>query len=83
MKIDQKIVLIYLILGIILGYFSYYFSINSNLLIALIFPFVIFCIALFPLFKLVREKKKKWLIWNSFITFVLVWILVWLTLFNM
>lgn len=82
MKVDQKIILVYLIVGIVLGCFSYYFSINSNLILACLFPLAIFCLFLLPLFKLVREKKKKWLIWNSLVTFLLVWILVWLTLYN-
>jgi uncharacterized membrane protein len=84
MKIDRIIILIYVLLGFGLGCFSNYFlRIHSSLFLALGLPALIYAATLFPLLKIVRQKKKKWLLSNSFITFILVWILVWVTLYNM
>ncbi|MFH0711149.1 MAG: hypothetical protein V1944_01070 [Candidatus Aenigmatarchaeota archaeon] len=84
MKIDQLIISIYVLIGFGLGFFSNYFlRIHSSLILALGFPALIYAITLFPLLKVVRQKKKRWLLSNSFITFILVWILVWVTLYNL
>lgn len=84
MKIDQIIILIYVLLGLGLGTLSNYFlQIHSNLLLALGLPALAYFVTLLPLLKIVRQKKKKWLFFNSFITFILVWVLVWITLYNL
>ncbi|MBS3055734.1 MAG: hypothetical protein J4452_04585 [Candidatus Aenigmarchaeota archaeon] len=84
MKIDQAIIAIYVLLGFGLGFFSNYFlQIHSSLFLALGVPTLLYAATLLPLLKIVRQKKKKWLLSNSFVTFILVWILVWVTLYNL
>jgi hypothetical protein len=75
MNLDQKIAIIYSLLGIASGFVS-------NFLIGWI-PFIIYLASLPLLLRLERKKKFLWLFFNSFVTFLLVWILVWIILFNM
>jgi len=84
MKVDQVIVFTYFILGIVLGEVSNYFNkVLGSLLLAFIVPFALYIFSTFPLFTLFKQKKKKWLIQNSFITFILVWFIVWIIAHNM
>jgi hypothetical protein len=83
MKIDQIIVSIYVLLGILLGLASNYFNKNlGGLLLAFVVPLAIYLATLFPLLKLVKQKQKKWLIQNSLIAFFLIWIIVWIIAHN-
>jgi hypothetical protein len=84
MKVEQFITLGYLILGISLGILSNHLIKNGyNLSFALIFPLIAYFISLFPLFKVVKQKKKTWLFYNSFVTFILIWFLTWILLYNL
>jgi uncharacterized membrane protein len=83
MKIDQLIIGIYLAIGFISGYLSDYYVKLNNLTISLLLPLVIYMISQPILLKIVKQKKKRWLMSNSFVTFVLVWLLVWITLHNL
>jgi len=84
MKIDKIIVALYLFLGIFFGYISNYFNkIMSNLTLALLVPVLLYVVSQPILIKFVKEKKRTWLISNSFITFVLVWLIVWILLHNL
>jgi len=83
MKIDQVVVGVYLIMGFFAGCISDYFVKQNNLTISLILPLLIYFVSQPVLLKMVKQKKKKWLISNSFSTFFLVWILVWITLHNL
>lgn len=73
--------LLYTILGVIVGYFS--LSLKDFLsLIALVFG--IYLISLIPLKKKVKtEKALRWIFSNSFITYILAWLLVYLLLSNL
>ena len=84
MRADQVIVAAYLVLGIVIGMVSNYFNkVLGSLLLAFIIPIVVYLISAFPLFKLVKQKKKNWLVKNSLITFLLVWIIIWIVAHNM
>jgi len=84
MKVDKVVIFIYVLLGFGLGFFSNFFlQILSSLFLAFVVPILIYSATLFPLLKMVRQKKKKWLVSNSLITFLLVWLLVWITLYNL
>ena len=83
MKVEQKIVFAYTILGILLGFLTnYLFKSGVDLTIATAIPFVVYFVSLLPLITLVKEKKS-WLFYNSFITFILVWLTVWVLFYNL
>ena len=84
MKIEKIILLVFLSLGALSGFASNYFVKNFNSLnYALAIPLLIYFVAQSPFMKVVKEKKKRWIFYNSFLTFALVWILVWILLFNL
>jgi Mn2+/Fe2+ NRAMP family transporter len=84
MKIERFIALGYLFLGISFGVVSNYFTKSSSgLTFALSFPLFAYFISLLPLLKFVKQKKKTWLFYNSFITFFLIWLIVWILLYNL
>jgi len=84
MKIDQLIVAIYLLFGIFFGYVSNYFNRTlSNLTLALVVPIMACIISQAALLTLVKQKKRSWLISNSLVTFVFVWMLVWILAHNL
>lgn len=81
MKIDQLFAIGYLLLGMFLGMLSNYFTkITGNLVFALIIPILVYIVSLIPLLKFVKSKKRKWIINNSFATFILIWLVVWILL---
>jgi len=75
MNLDQKIAVIYSLLGITAGFVS-------RFLIGWV-PIFFYLASLPLLLRLERKKKFLWLFYTSFITFLLVWILVWIMLFNL
>lgn len=79
MNLEQKLISIFSLLGIVSGFISNYFRIFS---LSLILPLVIYCLVFLILTKFIKEKKIKWMITNSLITFILVWLVVWIFLFN-
>ncbi|MCS7105838.1 MAG: hypothetical protein NZ942_00775 [Candidatus Aenigmarchaeota archaeon] len=79
MRTIKKVTIVFLIAGIICGIISNYFSkILNNLFFSLTFPFIVYFVLL-PVFK--RQMKIKLLIYNSFITFTLFWLVSWFTLY--
>ncbi len=83
MKVDQVIVSIYVLLGILLGLASNYFNKNlGGLLLAFVVPIASYLITVFPLIRFVKQKQRKWLIQNSLIAFFLIWIIVWIIAHN-
>ena len=83
MKVEQKIVFAYTILGTLLGFLTnYLFKSGVDLTIAIAIPFVVYFVSLLPLITLVKEKKS-WLFYNSFITFLLIWLTVWILFYNL
>lgn len=83
MRIEQKIVFVYMILGIFLGLVTnYLLKTGIDLIIAMSLPFLVYLSSLFPLISLVKQKKSLLLL-NSFITFILVWPTVWILLYSL
>lgn len=84
MKIEKTILLTYLILGVSFGFVSDYFiKTFKDLTYALVIPVLVYFLTQYLLMKLVKEKKKRWLFYNSFLTFILIWLLIWILLFNL
>lgn len=78
MKLEQKIAIIYTLVGIAAGFISNFFSKFGYI------SLVLYLISL-PILVRFGERKKKflWLFYNSFATFILIWLLVWIILFNL
>ncbi len=79
MKLEQILTLAYSGLGLISGFISNYLK---SITLGLGVPIAIYIISYIILMKLVSYKKKSWLTANSLITFILVWLVVWIFLFN-
>jgi len=83
LKAEQKIVFAYTVLGILLGAVAnYLLKTNVDLILVIALPLVVYFVSLLPLMALVKEKKS-WLFYNSFITFILVWLTAWVLLYNL
>jgi len=83
LKVEQKIVFAYTMLGVLLGFVTnYLLKINTSLSIALGLPPVVYFASLLPLTSLVKQKKSP-LFFNSFVTFILVWLTVWILFYNL
>jgi len=81
-RLEQKMAAAYLALGVACGVFSNYLA-ESMLLYALLLPLAVYAISVAVLAKLMRGQKKSQLISNSLLTFMLVWAVVWVFLYNL
>ena len=81
MKVEQKIVMIYTFLGFVSGFLTNY-TIGLGLTIAFSIPFIIYFISL-PFLTYLVKKRKIILFYNSFVTFILVWLTIWILLYNL
>jgi len=82
MKAEQIITLVYVLLGFGFAYISNYLTKVSNILVAISIPFFFYAVTVGPLFKLGKLHKRKMLISNSLITFIVVWLVAWIIIFN-
>lgn len=87
LKTEQKIVLIYSILGASVALTSSFFTSSlspvNNLFIAFLFPVLIYLVALGILLKTVKHKRVKSLLYNSFMSYFLLWLVIWILLYNL
>ena len=81
MKVEQKIAMIYTLLGFVSGFLTNYTT-GLSLTIALSIPFIIYFISL-PFLTHSVKKKKTILFYHSFMTFILVWLTIWILLYNL
>lgn len=79
MNLEQKLTIVYSIIGIASGFVSNFFT----LLYAVSIPLVAYSISFVFLVRLIKHKKILWLLSNSFITFVLVWLVAWIFIYNL
>lgn len=83
MKVEKKITLVYTTMGVFLGLLTaYLLKINANLVVALALPVVVYFLSFLVLGFLVRQKKIL-LLYNSFVTFILIWLTVWILVYSM
>lgn len=79
MNLEQKLVIVYSFIGIASGFISNFFT----LLYAVSIPLVVYAVSFVFLVRFCKHKKILWLISNSFITFVLVWLVAWIFIYNL
>ncbi len=79
MNLKQQITLLYTGLGIVCGIVSY---LAVNLTWALIVPLIIYAISNAVLLKYIKTNEMKKLSYNNLITFILVWMTVWVFLYT-
>ena len=82
MKLEQKLVLIYLAIGIVTGVLSNYLYEKMGLALAVAAPLVIYAISIAAFLNIVKDRKVKSVVINSFVTFILFWLVIWIFLFN-
>jgi tetrahydromethanopterin S-methyltransferase subunit D len=80
MKKEQSATVLYTILGCVVGYIS--LSVDSFILI-LVLVLAIYFATVLPVSKKVNiDKVTKWLFSNTFVTYFLVWLIVYILLSN-
>ena len=80
MNIERRLALIYSVLGFGMGILSIYFA----SVISLIIGVGVYIVSFFAVKKFVRDNKKfSWYVLNTLVTFVLVWLVTWIFLFNL
>lgn len=80
MNAERKLTLIYFVLGIGTGVLSTYLSAMLSVGIGI----ALYASSFFIVKRLVSEKKKfSWYILNTLLTFILVWLVTWIFLFNL
>lgn len=80
MKAEQISILLFLASGIIAGIVSNYLN---NFMFAFVASIVIYLLGLMVVIKFMRERKVKKIVTNTFITFLLFWLVVWILLYNL
>ena len=80
MNLEQKLALIYTFLGAVTGYVS---SIFNSLQFAVLTPIIIYIISFVFLLRFCKQKKLSWLIPNTLIVFILIWLMVWILSCNL
>ena len=80
MNSERKLTLIYFVLGIAMGIISTHF----NTIVSIGIGVALYLISSFISKWFVGEKKKfSWFVLNTLLTFVLVWLVTWIFLFNL
>lgn len=81
-KIDQKIVMVYTAIGLLAAFVSN--SLSDNTTFSVLIPAVIYAAATGLAYFLEKgEKNRKKILTNSLMTFVLVWLTVWILFYNL
>lgn len=80
MNDERKLTFIYFVLGLVVGVLS----VNLNVGLSIVIAALVYGTSLLVVKQFVKEKKKlSWYLLNTLITFVLVWLVVWILLFNL
>ncbi len=80
MKIERLVIILFAALGSVGGIASNLFA---DLIFSVVVPLVGYVGMLLATLRYGWRKKKKWLIQNSLITFILMWLVVWILLYNL
>ena len=80
MTAERMLTLIYFVLGIGMGILSNRLDVALSLAIGV----VLYVVSFFVAKRFVSEKKKfLWYVLNTLLTFVLVWLVMWIFVFNL
>lgn len=79
MNVERKLTIIYFVLGVGMGVISKYIDALLSLAIAI----AVYAISAFVLRRQGEGKKLSWYVLNTLLTFVLVWIVTWIFVFNL
>lgn len=82
MKIEQKIVLIYTLLAISSSFATHHFFGIGDIFLAISLPLIVYAISLLLIF-FWHKTKKILIFYNSFVTFFLIWVVLWILLYNL
>ncbi|MBI2084596.1 MAG: hypothetical protein HYT70_03220 [Candidatus Aenigmarchaeota archaeon] len=76
---ERKLALIYLVLAVAMGLASRYLDTGAAVLSAV----VLYSLSMPLIRKLLKERvKTAWYVANTLITYILVWLIVWILAFN-
>lgn len=82
MKLEQILVIVYLFIGISMGLVSDYLNNSMGLIYAVVVPVIVYAVSISAFLSLVKERKIRVVILNSFVTFILFWLVAWIFLHN-
>jgi len=80
MKVERLVFILFTALGFVGGMISVWIK---NLFLSVTVPLVLYVVVTVALLKFFEEKRRKWMIYNGLITFVLVWIVIWISFYNL
>lgn len=80
MKPEQKMAIVFSVLGVAMGALS---SFLGMLAVSIVVPIAAYIAMVFAAGKMESGKKMKWVVTHSLPSFVLVWIIVWIFVFNL
>ncbi len=80
MNLEKILTTIFLVFGIFSGVISNYFT---NLTLSVSIPLLIYFVIQILLMRFYNIKRLKKLIYTNFMTFVLIWLVTWILLFNL
>lgn len=79
LKPEQIMTIIFTCFGIVMGFLSFFLGKG---LFSKIIPLLLYAVSLFIFHKIYSNKKQKWIITNSIIPFILIWLITWVFIFN-
>ena len=81
MKPEQKMGIIFSAFGLTMGLLSN-FIYGFFAILAFVVPIVGYVAMVFGMGRLEKSKKIKWVVVNSLLVFLMMWIIVWIFVFN-
>ena len=80
MNTERKLALVYLILGLSMGFLSNYLK---NNLYSFAIGIAVYGVSFFILRRFVgRDKTTQWYLGNTLVTFALIWLVAWIFAYN-
>ncbi len=82
LKVEQKLVSVYSLMGLLFGVLSNWMY-STSLALAMILPAAVYFASVVALRKYAKITKVSSIASNTLVTFFLVWIVVWVFLYNL
>ncbi len=79
MNTERTLTFIYFTLGIFMGVVSLFLDVSIIVGVAAI----LYAVSFFVFRKMARDKKTSWYITNTLVTFILVWLVTWIFIYNL